>query len=495
MLKCLYFCLNRAGKYNPKSITSGVSVRITKQQTTSTMKKLPIISASLLIGSLIISSCSTNKMAASATDDNLYFMASDVQMATKYAVDNNNPSSFENISQKPELVEQNFSSRNVNPEFISRYTATEDASLSDDGVVYFEEGAGQQTSSGNINAYDNYSTSGNSNGFNNPNFNVNLMMGMGFGGMMNPWGFYDPFWGPGFGMGPGWGWRPGLSIGLGFGWGNPWRNPYMGMGGFGWGNPYGFYDPFWGSGFGMGYPGWGRPIYAGRPIYVLPGGEYGNRNVVYGARPTRGSSMINSGNAGVMPSTARAQARGNASTSRNSSARQLTSSPNSRVATRDFGRSQNDYYNSGRSRVATTRNISSPAADRGVSTRSRSSIPSARPSSGYTPSNTMRSVAPARGTSPSYNNGRTSTPSYNRGTSPSYNRSTSPSYNRSTSPSYNRSTSPSNTRVVSPSRSTSSPTFSAPSRSSSGGGMSAPSRSSGGSSGGSVGGSRGGRGN
>lgn len=197
--------------------------------------------------------------------------------------------------------------------------------------------------------------------------------------------------------------------------------------------------------------------------------------------------MINSGNAGVMPSTARAQARGNASTLKNSSARQLTSSPNSRVATRDFGRSQNDYYNSGRSRVATTRNISSPAADRGVSTRSRSSIPSARPSSGYTPSNTMRSVAPIRGTSPSYNNGRTSTPSYNRGTSPSYNRSTSPSYNRSTSPS--------NTRVVSPSRSTSSPTFSAPSRSSSGGGMSAPSRSSGGSSGGSVGGSRGGRGN
>lgn len=463
------------------------------------MKKLPIIAASFLLGSFVVSSCSTNKMAASATDDNLYFMASDVKIATQYAVDNNNPQSFRNISQEPELAEQNFSARNVNPEYISRYQATQNTS--EDGVVYFEEGAANQNQVGNINAYDNYSTSGNrNNGFNSPNINFNFGMGMGFGGMMSPWGFYDPFWGPGFGF------RPGLSIGIGigwgspfmgsgFGWGNPWRNPYMGFGGMM--SPWGFYDPFFGPGFGMmgygmGFSPWGRPIYAGRPIFILPGAE-GDRRTVYGARPSRGSSLANSGmrssQAGVIPSTARAQARGNASAVDNSSARRLVSSENSRVASRDFSNSQNDYYNSGRSRVApTTRNTSSPASDRGVSTRSRSTIPSARTPNNLNPSSNTRNYSPSGTSSPAYNN--------NRSTSPSFNRSTSPSYNRSTAPSYNRSTSPTNNnRVVTPSRTNSTPTYSAPSRSSGGGSISAPSRSSGGSSGGSVGGSRGGRGN
>lgn len=471
------------------------------------MKKLPLIPVSFLIGSLIISSCSTNKMVASSTDDNLYFMASDVELATKYAVDNNNPKSFENISQEPALVEQNFSSRNVNPEYISRYQTTENATSSDDGVVYFDEGATQQPSTGNINAYDNYSTAGNGNGngFNSPNINFNFGLGYGFGGMMmSPWGFYDPFWGPSFGFRP----RLSLGFGMGFGFGNPYMmgmggygfgNPYMmGMGGYGWGNPYmmgmggyGWGNPFYGSGFG-----YGRPIYAGNPIFILPGGEYGDRRTVYGARPTRGSSFTNTGlagnQAGAMPSTARAQARGNAAAVNNTSARRLVSSENSRVATRDFSNSQNDYYNSSRTRTATSRNISSAATDRGVATtRTRGTLPSARTSNPYSPTNTMRSSSPTRSTSPAYN-GRTSNPTYNnRATSPSYNRtpnmrSTSPSYNRGVNPTYNN-------RTTAPSR-TSSPTFSAPSRSG-GGTMSAPSRSSGGSSGGSVGGSRGGRGN
>jgi hypothetical protein len=503
MLKSLYFCLIRAGKYNPKSITSRLSLRITRQQSTSTMKKTPFITASFLIVSLVISSCSTNKMAARATEDNLYFMASDVAIATQYAVANNNPQSFQNISQEPELAEQNFSARNVNPEYISRYQSNNTTSGNDE-VVYFEEGNSGQSTTGNINAYDNYSTSGNrNNGFNSPNINFNFGMGMGFGGMMSPWGFYDPFWGPGFGF------RPGLSFGLGigwgnpfmgsgFGWGNPWRNPYLGFGSMM--SPWGFYDPFWGPGFGMmGFSPWGRPIYAVTPVYILPGSELNARKTVYGARPTRGAGLASPGmrssQAGVMPSTARAQARENASASSSPSARRLVSSENSRVASNDFSNSQNDYYNSGRSRVATTRNTSSPASDRGVSTRSRSSIPSARTPYTINPSSNTRNYSPSGNTSPAYNNSRTSNPSYNRSTSPSYNRSTSPSYNRSTAPSYNRSTSPSNnTRVVAPSRSDS-PTYSAPSRSSGGGGISAPSRSSGGSSGSSSGGSRGGRGN
>ena len=462
-----------------------MSDRITKQQSTSPMKNSPLIAASLLIGSLAISSCSTSKMASAGPDDNLYFMASDVKMATEFAVENNNPQSFKNIAGESALAEENFSSRNVNPEYISRYQATEDATTSEDGVVYFDESAGEQTATGNINAYDNYTATnyGSGSGFNSPNVNFNF--GLGFGYNPYSWGM-SPYMGMNYGMG----FMPGLSLGLGFGFG------YSMFPSYGWGYPmypsYGYGYPMYGYGYPR-YPGYGYPIYAGNPSYVLPGGEYGDRRVVSGARPTRGSSITNAGvrtrEAGVMPSTARAQAR-NSVNSGNTSARRLVQSENSRVATRDFSNSQNDYYNSSRGRVATNRNTNSPAADRTVNTRSRTSIPSARPAiTNRSGDNVRNYVTPSRSSNPSYNT-RSSSPSYNRGAVPSYN-------NRSTSPSYNRSTSPSNnTRTVAPSRSNNS-TFSAPSRNSSSGSsnFSAPSRSSGGSSGVSTGGSRGGRGN
>ncbi len=416
----------------------------------------------------------------------MYFMASDVKMATQYAVENNNPQSFKNISQEPALVEENFSSRNVNPEYISRYQATENATTPEDGVVYFDEGVQQQTATGNINAYDNYTASNGGSGSNSPNVNFNF--GLGFG--------YSPYgWGmsPYMGINYGWGMMPGLSIGIGIGMG--WGYPMYP--GYGWGYPmypgYGWGYPMYGYGYPV-YPTY--PIYPGYPSYILPGGEYGSRQVVYGARPTRGSSITNTGirvsEAGVMPGTARAEAR-KSPNAVNSSARRLVASENSRVATRDFSSSQNDYYNSSRSRTTTTtKNTNSAASDRAASTRSRSAIPSARPSAVGSPGNDIRNYAnPSRSSNPNYNT-RTSSPSYNRGTVPSYNRSTSPSYNNrtTTSPSYNRS--------VAPTRSNdNTSTFSSPSRTSTGGGSSfaTPSRSSGGSSGGSVGGSRGGRGN
>src|SRR5690606_22338033 len=151
----------------------------------------------------VISSCSSNKMTASAPNDNLYFMASDVKMATQYAVANNNPQSFRNISEEPTLIEENFSSRNVNPEYISRYQATESGAAADDGVIYFYESSDSQGTTGNINAYDNYTTyGGSSQGFNSP---INFNFGMGFG--YSPWGLgMSPY----FGFNYGWGFRPGL---------------------------------------------------------------------------------------------------------------------------------------------------------------------------------------------------------------------------------------------------------------------------------------------
>ncbi len=475
------------------------------------MKNIKLITASCVLGSLALASCSTNKLATTADQDNLYFMASDTQVATQYAVQNNNPESFKSLSSvnTDTYSQENFSSRNVNPDYIAKYQA--EAQGQDEETVYFDE-TGDADAVQDIDVYNNYYS--NSSGFNS-GFNSAFSMGMGFGfGGYGMGGFGFPGFGMdrfgmgGYGMGgfynPFFGFGPRFGMNIGFGWGSP----FMGMGmGMGFGNPmygfpmfpmYGFGNPMFGYPmYGLGYPGFGYPGY-GNPIYVLPGGEYGDRNVVVGARPTRGATLAGSGyrgstNSAAVPSTARAQARNEAMNTNGTNRRVVSSGENSRVSSRDFSNSQNDYYTNSRSRVSTgtTRNVNSPAVDRGATTRSRSAMPTSRPSTSVGSTNSRSSVGNIN--TPSRSN---SSPSYNRSTSPSYNRSTSPSYNqnqRSTSPSYNRS--------VSPSRSNdNSPGYSAPSRSSSSPSFSSPSRSSGGSMGGSSGGgasggSRTGRGN
>lgn len=462
------------------------------------MKNSAIITSSFILGSLILVSCSTNKLATTGSSDNLYFMATDARVATEYAVQNNNPEQFQTLSSSTETIPQeSFSSRNVNPDYISRYQAEENTTEND--VVYFDEG-GSNESNPDINTYDNYrvGNSGNNSNFNNSMaFNMGMMYGMnsfGMGGFgMNSFGmmgnFYDPFWGSGFGF------RPGFNMSLNMGFGNPFFSPMLGMGGFGYG---GFYNP-WGPMYGMGgfgYPVYGYPVYPSNPIYVLPGGEYGDRRVVTGARPTRGSSLaasprsVSTSRAAVQPSTARANARRDVLNNNSATSRRVVSNTdNSRVSARDFSSSQNDYYNSA-SRSGSTRNVGSAAMDRPVS-RTRSAMPSARPSVGT--STNSRSINTVRGGSV-----RSSYPSTNsRSASPSYNRSNVPSRS-TTSPSYNRENT--NTRTTSPARyttptRTSSPTYSAPSRStgsSSGVSTGGASRST---SSGTSTGSRGGRGN
>ncbi|NVK48633.1 MAG: hypothetical protein HWE09_02615 [Cyclobacteriaceae bacterium] len=447
------------------------------------MKKIQIIISSVLIGSVALSACSTSQVASTSNTDNLYFMASDARIASTYAVPNNNPESFEQIETLQDIPDESFSSRNVNPEYLARYSA--DNTETGDEVVYFDEYAENNPTEGDIDAYNNFRVNNNNNTAFNSGFNTGLSFSMGFmmGTGFNPWipGFYDPFWG----WGSGWGYRPGISVNIGFGWGfGGFYNPFWGPR-FGWG---GFYDPFWGPSYAWGYPGWGMPIYPGRPIYVLPGGEYGDRRLVRGARPTRGASLAGaslSGNraSAVLPNTSRAQARRDAVNNRS-----LVSSDRSRVPARDFSSSQSDYYNSGRSRIANssaTRNTSSAVLDRSSSVRNRSAMPSARPSGR---SVNTRTYSPSRGMN-GYNS-RSVSPSYSNRTSPSYNRSTSPSRN------YNGG---SNTRTYSPSRSSSPSQMSIPSRSSSGGGSMRSSGGGGGgvsrSSGSSSSGSRGGRGN
>jgi hypothetical protein len=455
------------------------------------MKKIAFISASALLCTSVLVSCTSNKMAVNSFDDNLYFMSADVKKATENAVANNQPATFQNLASSTVVPQENFSSKNVNPEYLSRYGQLNTSSGED--VVYFEENqSANSTSTPNIDVYNtfrisNFNSGWGNSGWGNSAFNFGYSpFGMGMMGM-SPFGMgmYDPF------FNPGWGWRSGfnLGFGMGMGWGRPFYNPFNSYLGFG-----GFYDPFWGIN-AMGSPwGWNRPIYTTGPIIIMPGNEFGNRNIVYGARPSRGASLSNGGG-GVIesvgtPNTARAQARENAANANGASPRRLVSTESNRSATRDFSTSQNDYYSSGRSRVeSSTRNVNSAASSRGDVAPSRSSAQSARPSS--TPSSTGRGYN-SNPYSDSYNTGATrstnSSPSYNRSSGSNNGATRSTSYGRSESNGYNSGSAPSRS-------SSNSSNYSAPSRSSSGASYSAPSRSSSGSSSSSSSGGSRGRGN
>lgn len=451
------------------------------------MKKIAIIPASLLLCAVAISSCNSNKLAVNNFEDNLYFMSADVKKATQNAVANNQPGTFQTLAEAKVIPQESFSTKNVNPEYLSRYGQVTSA---DEEVIYFEENQGANTAEApNIDVYNSFRISNFNSGWGNTAFNNGFSpfwMGMNpFGmGMMgvNPFGMgmLDPFWGPNLG------WRPGFNVGLSLGWGRPIytpMNPYLGWGGF--------YDPFWG-GNNWGSPwSWGRPIYATGPIVILPGSENGNRKVVYGARPSRGASM-SGGSRGIAqsidtPSTARAQARETVANSTGASPRRLGASESSRAASRDFSTSQNDYYSSGRSRMATSpRNVNSPASARSAITPNRTTSQGVTRNSSATTSSRGITGSPSRS-------------AYSSGGAMSRPTSTSPSYTRSSSVNTGSRISTSgrssnSTFSGGSSTRSSSSGFSAPSRSSSGAGAST-SRSSSGSSGStSSGGSRG-RGN
>jgi len=451
------------------------------------MKKLAVISASTLLYSVALVSCTSSKLAVNTFEDNLYFMSSDVKKATQNAVANNQPGTFQTLAEAKVVPQENFSAKNINPEYLSRYGQI---NTSDEDIIYFEENQVSSTAEApNIDVYNSFRVSNFNSGWGNTGFNNGFSpFGMGmspFGmGMMgfSPFGMgmIDPFWGPN------WGWRPGFNVGLSLAWGRPFytsMNPYLGWGGF--------YDPFWG-GTNWGSPwSWGRPIYTTGPIVILSGSENSNRKVVYGARPSRGASM-SGGSRGIAqsigaPSTARAQARENIANSTGASPRRLGASESSRAASRDFSTSQNDYYSSGRSRMASSpRNVNSPASARSAFSPNRVSSQAATRNSSPTVSGRGYATSPSRS-------------AYSSGGAMSRPASTSPSYNRSSSGNIgsrisNSGRSSNSTFSNGGSTRSSASSFSTPSRSSSGAGVST-SRSSSGSSGStSSGGSRG-RGN
>lgn len=324
---------------------------------------LPIITGTLIL----LSSCSTTYNTMGDTDS-MYLTLDGTQITS------------------PQYDSDNFSQRNVNPEYIARYQS---------GGLEAETEPSESTS---VNVYNNFYGYNGMVGF-NPNFHFGF--GYGFGFPM--WGWHNPWWG----------WNMGFGWGMGGMWGNPWMmNPWMG--GMMWGNPW-MMDPWMGGGMW----GWG-----GSTIIVIPPSIH-TPHVVRGPRPGRGS--------GIPVNTTTSPTR---SVRRDATASVRNITPTPTRSSRNFTSSQNEYTRS-TDRV-------SPQYNNRTGTRSRNVETSApRSGSRYTtpaPTYNTRTYNNQRSERSSGTVNRNSTP-YNRGntgrtyTTPSRNTYSSPSRGGMSTPS------------------------------------------------------------
>ena len=375
-------------------------------------KSIKFSSAILNLLSLLLIFSSVN---AQEYDD-MYFNKSDrkkIKTENKQVAAQEIKTSDEiNYSQATKSTEL-YSAKNVNPEYIARYKATQSNEVSEvksekdysSGDYFIEDYDSENIEIGThandidyaaLNKRDQMSYSNYNRNFSNRywsrpswGFYPSMSMGYGFG---NPYFYdpfmYDPFMMGGFGYGPmmsmgmgygfGTGFYPSMSYSLSMSWGTGF-NPWGGWGAYPY-NPYrmgGFYDPWrWGSGFacatcspyfGAGYGG----FYGfSRPYYVVNSfNNYDNgRNIQYKQRRTSRSATSNQitrrVNEGQRVSSADSRIRvPNRSTS--------PATSNGRIS-RDYSKSQNEYYRSTRNSSASQR-ISTSRANRSSFTRSSSS--------------------------------------------------------------------------------------------------------------------------
>jgi hypothetical protein len=447
------------------------------------IKTFKILAISIL-GSLILFPVSS--MAQEEYDD-MYFTPTDrkeIKSESIYAARNDQAKSEAgqkeviNPSYSTQVygeAQENYSAKNVNPEYIERYKSnSKDSESADEDAYYVENYDRSKFSEGDTEnksysqygypgSYSQYGYPGSYYGYNSPFYS-----GFNYYGRS----YYDPFWNPYYGSG--WGFSPGLSLSLSFGtgWGySPWSSPYYGMGYNPWYgrhyynswayNPW-YYDPWYGPsyyGMGMGYAFY--PGYYSNHYYYYGGNEY-RQSSPYNRRVSRGSD-----NYLVKDGTAPNRRTATVSDQKISDTQNL----NNRARTsRDYSRTQNEYYTrsrSGANYTSRTGNSSSVNMERSrnnIGTTSTPRIRSSRSDIDYSrPS--YRSATQSRSNANTYNyNGNRST---NRSSSWSGN-----SYQRSRSGNH----------YSSPSRSSGSysgSSFGSGSRSSYSGGSSAPTRSSG----------------
>ena len=423
----------------------------------------------------LLGSCATSDQFAQTSEyDDLYFTASDRNTVEFTKL--NDPKKAEYQRGSYVYDQQSFSSKNVNPEYIARYNNSgnqqnlqqEENAQSDEYYVeeYEREDLREVDQPQIINNF--YGAGGPYSTFGNPAFNR-----WGLGGFYDPF-FYpfmmDPFFGASA-FGP-WGMRPGLNVGLSFGWGrpgwgfgnawgySPWRDPFYSPWGFRNAYAMGFNNGFYGGGL------WNRP----GVVIVNNNNEYlgVNRRKITNGRNVQRVTRASVADRNVTRARGRNFNDRNAVSTRGSS--DAISRSRSR-GSRDFTRTQNEYYN--RSRVG--------AASAQSSRAYRSTTPASRSSRSFSSSEAARSSR-----SNNYTRSRSTSPSrsYSRGNYGTNSRS-SGSYNRG---SYGSSRSSGSYSGGSRSRSSSG------SYSRGGSSRSSGSYSRGSSSGGSRGGSRGSRG-
>lgn len=321
----------------------------------------------IVIGSLMATLVVFQAWAQRAENDDMYFNSKDRQKlkseTASISVNDKIDSDYKAFKKKhfdgdtEEQAENvnptdSYSSRNVNPEFVSRSNSEQ---ASEDEQNYYVEDYTANTydsySSPNYRNYDNYS---------NWNYN-NSFYGPSYRSWYSPYcGYCDPWRNPYYG-GSGW------SFSVGYMWGNPWNN--------GWGSP--FYDPFYGyySPYSSPYySGWGYPGY-----YYYPGTEVTRGN--YGKRPSRHSAVVTPGQR-----SSQQRMSSNNTNDRVNRSRQTTDEyyvkPSRRTST--FDNSSRDRY----TRPSSNDDFFRP-------TRTRESSPSSRPS--YSPSRSSgSSSAPSR---------------------------------------------------------------------------------------------------
>lgn len=241
------------------------------------MKNYLITAFSGLTALGLLGACATtDQLSQYSENDDMYFTAEDRDLVEFTEL--NEPSEARyNRKGSYQYNEENYSSKNVNPDLIAEYQ-NDDNQVTDEAEYYVEE---QDRISGNqpnvVNNYYGQPYGSYGAPFYNDPFYSSAYGGFGRFGRFGRFG-YDPFFNS-FA-------RPGFNVGFGLGmaFGSPWgwRNPY-GFGGFGrpfgFGGYGGFYDPFnpfYGYAYnpyygGFGYGGFG---YWNRPgIVIINNGE------------------------------------------------------------------------------------------------------------------------------------------------------------------------------------------------------------------------------
>lgn len=281
-----------------------------------------------------------------------------------------------------------YSARNINPEYTARQHTQSAQAADQDYFVDNYQYNRNQLNNWNNNFSSWYNNSWYRTNYYGPGISAWNSPYYGYDSWNSPW--HDPMWAYN-------GWSSSFSFHYGtawnYGWGgsyNYWNRPY-----YGWNRPY---DPYYGMGWYAGSY-WNNYRYPTTIVVVNPGER---ANVVYGKRPTRGTSIV----------TDRSNVRSR--TNVTNSVRDDNSS--GRVSTQS-SRKQDDYYNRYNRQRTTSPSSTYDSRSNTQNNRSRSWDNSSWDSNNsYNNSRSNRSSTPTY-SSPSYSPSNSSGTRTNSGTS------------------------------------------------------------------------------